>query len=126
VNAYIVLFVLSIQGYAKVGTQNKIFALPHEGLLKVKARDDDILACDTIQSGTYQFFGGTSCIISSAETLKTKASGLTETLVPVYQCTRRHITEDRSVDTQRCDHLKCHVCVNHTGNIPQVLKRISV
>jgi hypothetical protein len=70
-----------------------------KGLLEVT--DYDILVCEAIQFGMYQLFRGTSSIIFKAESLKMKASGLTETLVPVYQTTRRHIAEHCNLDSQR-------------------------
>jgi hypothetical protein len=55
-----------------------------------------------------------------------QALGFNETLVPVYQTTRHHITEESNLDFQRCDNLTTHVCSNQTGNILQVMEGISV
>jgi hypothetical protein len=55
-----------------------------------------------------------------------QALGFNETLLPVYQTTRHHITEESNLDSQRCDNLTTHVCSKQTGNILQVMEGISV
>jgi len=55
-----------------------------------------------------------------------QALGFNESLVPVYQITRHHITEESSLDSQRCDYLTTHVCSSQAGNTLQATKGISV
>jgi hypothetical protein len=94
------------------------------GLLKVEAEDGDILSFEAIKFGVNIHVS--SCVIFRAEHLKMQALGFNEILVPVYQITRHHITEESNLDYQRCDKLTTHVCLNQTGNILQVTEGISV
>jgi len=56
-------------------------------------------------------------IIFRAENLKMQALGCNEILVPVYQTKRHHVTEESSLDSQRCDKLTTHVCSSQSGTL---------
>lgn len=82
---------MSVQGYAKVGTQNLFLPSAHNGLLNVQGRNYDVLICEDIQFAlSVSDFGETICVIFRAETVNVTALRLSATLVFVYQTTRRH------------------------------------
>ena len=83
-------------------------------MLQVEAEDSDILSFEAIKFGVNIYVS--SCIIFRTENLKMQALGFNETLVPVYQTTRHHITEESNLDSQRCNKPTTHVCSNQTGN----------
>lgn len=117
---------MSVQRYAKVGTQNLFLPSAHNGLLKVQGRNHDVLTCEDIQFAlSVSDFGKTMCHLQSRNRQRDSITIICKSgiCVPNYTASQ---AEDHNLDTQHCNYLKTHVFIHQKGNTLQVIKSISL